>query len=378
MNKILVKSIITMLSCVMVVGLQGCGSKDEASEAEVNSKIAWSFKVQGTISSSPVSYENDIIFGSNNKNLYSVDSTTHEEKWTFASDSSIDTTPIVDGDSIIFTNQTSCYAVDAKSGQELWKYASGASETKKVDQWDIHAPSPILYKDLVIFPSQSGTIYAINKGDGSLAWEYAAPGVSEIRSTPSIQENKMSFGDIKGNCYVIDLDTQSTIMQKSLGTNIVTSSLIYKDYVYFAGRDTKIVAYNLNDGSEKWSHTDSMGSWYTADIIAKDDVIYVGGSDNLKLQAFNYESGDNVVNYLSKSNIFSKPVIVDNIVYLTSGNAYSRKSGNVLAFDINDSSNKVLECTFKEAIFSSPLVLNDIVYFGCLDGNLYAVNPKAE
>lgn len=378
MNKLLVKSIITMLSCVMVVGLQGCGSKEEGSEAEKNSKIAWSFKVKGTIASSPVSYENDIIFGSTNKNLYSVDSTSHEENWSFASDSSIDTTPIVDGNSIIFTTQTSCYAVDAQSGQELWKYSSGASDVKKIDQWDLHAPSALLYKDLVIFPSLGGTIYAINKADGSLAWEYAAPGVSEIRSTPSIQENKMSFGDIKGNCYVIDLDTQSTIMQKNIGTNIVTSSLIYKDYVYFAGRDTKIVAYSLSDGSEKWSHTDSMASWYTADIIVKDDVIYVGGSDNLKLQAFNYESGANVVNFQSKSNIFSKPTIVDNVVYLTSGNAYSRKSGNVLAYDINDSSNKVLECSFKEAIFSSPLVVDGIVYFGCLDGNLYAVNPKAE
>lgn len=57
-----------VLLLMMIPFIQGCSNTAD----EITSAL-WSFKTNGSILASPVIYENNIIFGSNDKNLYSVD-----------------------------------------------------------------------------------------------------------------------------------------------------------------------------------------------------------------------------------------------------------------------------------------------------------------
>ncbi|MGG7179148.1 PQQ-binding-like beta-propeller repeat protein [Clostridium paraputrificum] len=381
MKKIFFKVSFLIVPVIAFSLLQGCSKKvktDQTTTDKVKTAdVLWSFKAEGPIVSSPVKFENNIIFGSNDKKLYSIDLNTHEKVWSFESDGRISNTPIIEENTVIFSSNSTCYALDAKTGKEVWKYKSDKVGKDLSGGYDYHSPSPTLYKSLVIFQNRSGDMYGINKVDGKLQWQYKAEGCDDVITTPAIQDNILCIGDVSGNIFGIDLDTQKTIWKKSIGTKIVQAAFIYKDYVYFSGRDNIVAAYSLNDGGEKWSYAEPIGSWLTGDMIAKDDIVYVPGSDNHKIIAFNYNDGKVVGNLLGEANIFSKPTIKEDILYFTSGDVYKNKTGAVSGYDLS-TKKKVLLKMFESTIYSSPMVDEDVIYVGSSDGNLYALDGKVE
>lgn len=377
MKKIFIRASLLIVPFIVISLMQGCSKKQESTQNEVAGiDILWNFKTGSSISSSPVKYENNIIVGSSDEKLYSIDLATQEENWSFKGNGPITNTPIVDGNIIIFSSYTTCYAVDGVTGEEIWKISVDGAPKESVRGYSYHAPSPLIYKDLVILPTSSGNIYGVNKTNGTKVWEYRGEESSDIIATPSIQDNIMCFADVKGKAYAMNLDTQETIWSKLHG-EVVHSSLIYKDYVYFSGRSCSIGAYSLNDGSSKWSYTDKAASWITGDIIANDDKVYISTSDSHQIVSFDYDTGENQAMYFTKANVFSKPAISDGILYVTDGEVYNGDNGQILAYDIN-TKKKIMEGKFDKPIYSSPLVIDGVVYFGCADGNLYAVKANAD
>lgn len=368
MRKKISLAVVLFLPILMISFLGGCTKNKEA---EKSTNVLWTVKTGGKITSSPVIFEESVIIGSNDGKLYSVDINTKETKWTFDSGDAITTTPIILENNVVFSNGVNCYSLDAKTGKENWKY-SGGGEVKNVDQYDYHAPSVVVYKDLIIFPSTAGTFYALSKQAGEKIWEYKDGNSGSIRTTPSIKDNIMCFGDISGRVFAVDIDTQKSLWSKSIGSKLVHSALVYKDYAYFSGRDNKIVAFNLKDGSEAWSYTDSMQSWLTADLIAHDDKIFVGGSDNQLVRTFNYSSGDDVGSYIGKGNIFSKPLIDKEVLYFAGGDSYNQAYGSISAFNLA-TGDKVWVENLKVGVFSSPTIHNGVMYFGATDSNIYAL-----
>ena len=377
MKKIFLKVSFLILPIIAISFLQGC-SEEKTTDEVKTAEILWSFKTDAAIASSPVKFDENIIFGSGDKKLYSVDLKTHEKNWSFESEGGINNTPIIEGSTVIFSTNSTCYALDAKTGKEIWKYTSDKVGRETLGGYDYHYPSPTVYKDLVIFPNRSGDIYGLSKTDGKVQWQYKAEGSSDIVTTPAIQDNVLCIGDVKGNVFAMDLDTQKTIWNKSIGTKVVHAAFIYKDYAYFAGRDTVIKAYNLKDGSEVWSYTDPKGSWLTGDMVAKDDIIYVPGSDNRKVTALNYKDGEVAGDLFGEGNILSKPTIKDNKLYVSAGDVYYSKTGGISVYDLS-TNEKVLLKIFEAPTYSSPMVDDDgVIYVGTSDGSLYALDGKVE
>lgn len=370
MRKKLAKTLFLALSLVTLLSTTSCSQPTEP----LPEGIIWSFETGDSILSSPVIFNESIIFGSNDQNLYSVDLNSHQENWKFDSNEVINSTPLMDANSVIFTTPSTCYALNAETGEELWHYTLDETPLAPFDRFDYHSPSPLLYKDLVIFTSQSGDIYGLNRLDGSVAWKYRAENTFEIRSTPFIEGDILCFGDSEGNCVAVDLTTQTTLWKADIGRNLIHASFIYKDYAYFSGRDTVMAAFNLSDGSEKWIHTDPVRSWFTADIIVQDDILYVPGSDNFEIAALDYATGELVNTIPSDKNIFSKPLIDNNALYFCDGDVYKNSVGNLFRYDLKTQDSWSL--SFDQPIYSSPVMHDGILYFGCNDHNLYAVNPK--
>lgn len=369
MTRLFSKGRILVLSLLMGLSLVGC-SKEVKVETSTK-EVLWSYKTNGAILSSPAIYKNDIIFGNNDKSIYSIDLNTKEEKWKLEIDSAINSALAIDGDNVLFSSQSTCYLVDAKTGKLVWKYES--KDTGLIDSYDLKSSSPILYKDLVLFQTKNGTLYGLNKVDGRVTWEYKAEGSGEVRTTPSIQNNILCFGDVVGNVYAMDLDTQKTLWSKSIGTQYVHAALAYNDYAYFSGRDCKVVAFDLKSGDEKWSYKDPVGSWLTADMEVRENILYVPGSDNLVVTALKFDSGEKVKTYGAKGNIFGKPFIDGNMMYVTSGNVYTKNLGGITAYDLSAGNEKVWETPLETRVLAAPVAKDGVVYFGAGDGKLYAI-----
>ena len=373
MKKQLFKRLLLFIPVLTIGILPGCSqntsSKDNAT--------LWTFKSQGAVYSSPVSYENTIIFGSSNNILYSLNTETHKEEWTFTADDSINSTASIDENSVFFATPSSCYSLDAKTGKMLWQYNSTETVVKSVGGYDYFTPSVVVNNDTVLFTQKNGSIFCLNKYTGEVQWKFKLDNGNNIITTPSVENNTLCFGDTKGNCYSLDLTTQKLNWTTNIGNEIVHSALIYKDYAYFDGRDFKVVALNLKDGSVKWSYNDPEHSWLTGSLYAEEDKIYVGGSDNHKLLTLNYERGNVVNEYASSYNIFSGLTINDNILYFADGDVYKPLQGNIYAYDLSNNGKELFKFKYDSAIFTTPLVKDGVVYFITSDGNFYAINSKS-
>lgn len=370
------KLIISALILTSFTALTGCG-KGKPKEVKLDDKIQWSFKTEGAVNSSPVLYkDSNIIVGSNDKNLYSIDINTKAKAWNFLSDGIINNKPIIDGDNVIFSTKSTVYSLNASTGEKNWSFTNSATVADAFDKYDYHAPHPKLYNDLVIFPSKAGTLYAINKSSGEKSWEINPKDGSIITAVSDVVNNKVAIGDVKGNGYVIDLEKKETIYSSyiangsTMGQVQIHGAALYKDYAYFSGRPCKVVAVNLNTLNTEWSYLEPIGSWFTCDIVAKDDTIYVPGSDSLETLAFNYKSGELTKKYQTYANSFATPVIDNNILYVTDGNVYTDTYGDIMGYDLANN-NRIFHLSHSASIYSSPVIKDGLMYFGSTDGNIY-------
>lgn len=364
---------VTLLSILMIGCLAGCST----SSSTQGQDFAWSFKTKGMIFSSPIVYENMVLFGSNDKNFYAVDMETQKQVWTVPTAAGMNSKAILHGEMLFFVAGDTCYAVEAKTGKEKWKYDAQV-ENKNRKNWDYHDASPAVYKDMLLFPTSDGRVIGLNQQDGSVKWQFATGKNEPIRTTPFVQEALLFIGDWVGNFYAINLENQSVQWTVNVGDYpIQTSPYVHNNTVYFGGRDAIIHAVDIHSGKEKWAYQDPQQSWFTGDIFVEKDILYVGGSDNHQILALDVNTGSGIQKYCANKNIFSKPVIAGDIIYVCDGDAYnSPGTGSIYAFDLKNGEKELWKTNVKGNIFSSPLLHNNKLYFGSSDGTLYGVVAK--
>ena len=101
--------------------------------------------------SSPALYGDGIYLGGGN-NLYSLNVNTRDTIWTFATNSTISSTPAVTEKAVFFGGQDGkIYALDRAGGKELWEVATGDQITS----------SPALADGVIFIGSHDGKLYAI-------------------------------------------------------------------------------------------------------------------------------------------------------------------------------------------------------------------------
>lgn len=380
LRKLLSRICLGVAFVATITSISACDVMEEQKVEEVaSSEVLWTYDTGGRTTSSPVIYNDTIIFGGKGKTICALDIESKEEKWTYQLDFPIDNAPLVYEDKIIVTNMNSCIAIDGKTGEEVWSFKDKKFSGTPQETYSYHSASPVVYKDLIIFMGRSGDIAALDSKTGKEEWTYKVKDCADVRTTPGIVDNVMVFGDVKGNAYAVDLETQKTLWTQSVGRGYIHSAFAYKDYAYFGGRDAKVAALNIKNGKVEWAYADPMGSWFTGDIFEYNEKIYVPGSDNHKVSVFNYNSDKNSDSIRSAGNIFSKPAIDEesNTMYICDGDAYGDKFGHITAINLQ-SGEKIWQNTFNISSYSSPVVYKGVVYCMTIDGQLYAIKAVSK
>ena len=116
--------------------------------------------------STPTLGPDGMVYVGSNNNLVSAVTASGSIKWTFAAPSGVHSTPAVDGEFVfIGCENGDLYKLDKNSPTPpVWNFTTSG---------DIFAGSPVVVGD-TIYITASGVLYAVNKGDGSLKWQYNA------------------------------------------------------------------------------------------------------------------------------------------------------------------------------------------------------------
>ena len=397
-------------------------------------KLKWKFKTGGKIFSSPAVIQGMAFIGSEDGNLYALDTGSGKPRWKFTTGGAVHSSPAVYGQTVYFGSCNGYYyAVNILNGELVWKFRTGGekwiggigylgmkpSDRYMNDLWDYYLSSPLVIqkenKQTLYFGSSDGNLYALDAQSGTLKWKFKTGGI--IHTSPAFYQGTLYIGSWDDWFYAVDAETGKEKWKFKTGTEpamsgILSSATVNEGVVYFGARDAHLYALNAKNGNQVWKY-DSENSWIIGSpVVGDSSVVYVGTSDTYLLLAIDKKTGREKFRFKTNGYVFGTPALFGSTAYigdftgrmyavgLASGgkqwNAFStdgrkRNAPSLLKNDTLDFSfaakgadlyqyavnKKVMDDFYTlGSIVSSPSVQAGTVYFGSADGNFYALEVE--
>ena len=355
----------------------------------------WSFPGNAGVDSIPVvGQDGTIYFGSDDTNLYAVNS-DGSEKWIYTgADSQINSPPVINSNVIYFgSDNGTFFAVEDRDsqGKKKWTFQTMGS---------IDSSAAISSNGTIYFGSDDGTMYAVTS-DGECAWENLDNSCGfftngSINSTPAIDndENMIYFGsddgrfygvDSEGNCQLFDDSDNSCGLliggkldsSPNISINDREEEIIYfgssNGNLYRFNADTNILTdiFSLGHGNEVFSP--KIGKDGAIYFLSEDGKIYSIFSDGRQKWDIPFETG---VNFSTSKDHF--PTIgIHNVVYISS------EDGKLYAIDADSGTEKwVFSDSQGNSITPSIVGSDGTIYIGSSNNFdseiLYAVFPSQQ
>jgi len=116
-------------TAVFRVNLERTGVFPADGPATLN-ELAWKFRTDGPIFSSPVVASGVVYIGSWDGSLYAINSTTGQEVWRFNTGGEIFSSPMITDETVyIGSGDGHLYAIHAKTGQEKWRFETESEQS---------------------------------------------------------------------------------------------------------------------------------------------------------------------------------------------------------------------------------------------------------
>jgi outer membrane protein assembly factor BamB len=389
-------------------------------------RVKWKFPTGNRVVSSPVIDNKTIYFGSDDGNIYAVDSESGRQLWKYTTKGAVSSTPaIADGVLYVVSYDGKLYAINAATGATKWKFATEGEhrfEAKGLDglepknqtmadPFDIYLSSPVVVQGAVYFGSGDGNLYAVNAESGELKWKFKAGDV--IHASPAFSNGLVYVGSWDSYFYAIDAASgkerwrfhggEDALIHNQVGFQ--SSPAVVDGVVYTGCRDSNVYALDAATGKEKWRCFNEL-SWVNSAPAVANGKVYFATSDSSLFRIVDAANGKELVKQQDKAYMFSSPAIVGNTVLIgvLNGTLAARDAnsgellweyqverskqnqGWVLTADRKFNSPLTFPSGTYEAtvvgvnrqieigsVFSSPLVAEGVVYVGSTDGYLYAL-----
>jgi outer membrane protein assembly factor BamB len=230
-----------------VVYIGGSDHCFQAIKVQTGKSIWRSCILNGPVVSKPVIYNDAVIFGAWDKNLYALDKNNGKLLWTWNNGSAVinyspaSVIPIVHND-VVYVAAPDRYltAIDIKTGITLWRtneatvresigiandgkfiyaktmqdtvVAFSTSKEKKNAVWKMyvgygydHVPSMLVEKDgQVFFGTRSGVVYSIDPVNQSINWAYKIDN-SMVNTVNAISSKQLIVSTMDGKIALLEI-----------------------------------------------------------------------------------------------------------------------------------------------------------------------------
>ena len=388
------------------------------------STVAWKFKTQGRVISSPIVAGDAVFFGSTDNNLYSVNRADGSLRWKFATKGAVSSSPaFADGVVYVNSNDGRFYAVDAATGKEKWNFKTGGEHRftapgihggtprteMMADPFDMFLSSPVVGSGVVYFGSGDGNVYALDAATGSAKWTFKTGNV--VHASPALSNGVVFIGSWDRNMYAIDAKSGKEVWRFQTGNDtiiynqigIASSAAISNGVVYFGCRDGHFYAVDAKTGAQTWNH-DNKGGWVISSPAVRNGIVYFPTSDGTRFKAIDGATGILKYSIENKAISFSSPSIVGDRAYYGTSDGWlhtidlatgalgaefqsdgSKANASKYIDDKGHMANLFPDFTLDGMIIgvhnmftlgsfiSSPTGVDGVLYIGSTDGNVYAV-----
>ena len=175
-------------------------------------------------------------------------------KWKFNAAAPLDSSAtIVDGRVYIGSRDHNLYCLDAQNGSLIWKYTTG---------WKIRS-TPAVVNGKVYTGADDGNIYCLDANNGQLLWTKSTEGglimtvlqpIAQIRSSPTVVDDRVYVGHLDKYLYCLDADTGDTIWEYRAWDRIASSPAVVNGKVYIGACDGYVYCLSTTNGKRLWSY----------------------------------------------------------------------------------------------------------------------------
>lgn len=305
------------------------------------------------VTSSPILFEEAVIFGCRDGGVYALDRRSGAQLWKFTATAGVGSSPAAWGDRVIIADYNgNVFGLKGRTGERVW--------TRKLPMRVVS--SPAVSGDRVVVGCYDGSAYCLSAENGAVLWKVRTGG--RIRGSAAASGDLFYVPSYDGDLYALQAGTGQTAWRLKIGGTVSASPIVCGNIVVIGGTDGRVHGVDASTGVVRW--TSATQSSVESRIGATADAALVGSNDG-RLYCFNLADGSIAWKCPTGRAVLGRPVVTDGVVYAGS------YDGGMYA--IEAASGRVLD-TFAAGspVYSSPLVAEGLLYFGTNRGEFICVS----
>lgn len=268
--------------------------------------LLWKIKLKTEFRSSPAVDSTRIYIGGTDGFVYAFDKITGKPAWKFKAGGAVIAPPVIDGATLyVGSGSNKFYALDTTTGKPIFK----PFEAKGV----INGAAAVT-KDLVIFGSYDGYVYALDKKDITrIVWSHRTG--DWINSTPTIAGDFVYIGSDDKSLYKLGLADGVMDWRFQTGGPVYSTPIVADGKIYFTSWDGN--AYALDEkGNQIWKT--KVDEQVSASLALYKGKLYGGGMFNGPFFALDAAKGTLLHSFKTWGGFDASPVISGNMLYIGS------------------------------------------------------------
>jgi outer membrane protein assembly factor BamB len=300
-----------------VIALTRDGYVRAVSTQDKPGEVAWSLKTGNRFTAGALAHEGIVYVPGSDGFLYALDARTGAEKWKYAANESLGTTPVLaDGMLLVASESDTLFAVDAQTGKWAWQYRRDLPSGFAIQG----ASMPLAHKGIVYQGFADGTVVALDLRDGGVKWEKAlATGGTQfldVDTTPVLDEaGHLYVASYQSGLYALEVETGDVVWNSVVGG---LTSLLGRGQVLFATGDGRMDAYLEDNGRLLWS-LDLGERAATAPVLVHGMLLV---PNQRALLFVDPVTGRSRLSWNPGEGITASPRVVESKVYVLSNNGY--------------------------------------------------------
>jgi outer membrane protein assembly factor BamB len=190
------------------------------------------------------------------------------------------------------------YARDIADGSAIWTFPAEFNEPLEEAIWSAPvvdgervffiADSPILVDHMLLAGTLGHELIALEDDRGREAWIFNAG--DWIWGSPVIGDGVAYFGDLGGRLHAVDVRTGSEIWSETLSSRISASPALGEDRIFVAAESGTLLARELSTNRDLWS-VPLDGDLHTEPLVIGDTVIVATNGGDPLMCAFDVDNG---------------------------------------------------------------------------------------